>query len=79
MIIRQNFSPTHKYLTHAGSVVQRNLSQHQLCQKQVHDNKGTTVELQIGDLVWLCTPVVARGNTIFFGRDCMLSSTKLDL
>ena len=54
---------THRYLKQAYSAAQQRLSQQHLHHKNFHDKVGTAVELQIGDVVWLYTPVVKRGNT----------------
>ena len=43
--------------------MQQHLSQYYLCQTEAHDSKGTAAELQIGDVVWLYTPVVCQGTT----------------
>lgn len=54
---------THQYVAQAYKLVRQHLSQHHLHNKEAHDRKGTAPELQIGDVVWLYTPVVPRGNT----------------
>ena len=54
---------THQYLTQANSLARKCLTQHHVHQKQVHDSKGTAAELQVGNVVWLYTPVVCKGNT----------------
>ena len=56
-------SQTHQYLTQAYSLARKSRSQHHLRQKEAHDSKGTAAELQVGDVVWLYTPVVRKGNT----------------
>ena len=54
---------THGYLTQAYTLTRHRLSQYHLRQKHHHDKGGTATELQVGDVVWLYTPVVKRGNT----------------
>ena len=44
-------------------MTQRRLSQQHLRQKTIHDKQGTAEQLQIGDVVWLYTPVVKQANT----------------
>ena len=57
---------THRYLKEVYNVAQQQLSQQYLRRKGTHDSVGTALEIQIGDVVWLCTPVVKQGNTKSF-------------
>ena len=59
----QSVQQTHKYLKEAYSVTKQHLAQQYLRQKSVHDKGGTAEQLQIGDVIWLYTPVVKQGNT----------------
>ena len=54
---------THRFLKEAYNVAQQKLSRQYLRQKGTHDSAGTASEFQIGDVVWLYTPVVKQGNT----------------
>ena len=54
---------THRYLKEAYNAAQQQLSQQYLHHKNTHDRAGAAAEFQIGDVVWLYTPVVKQGNT----------------
>ena len=54
---------THRFLKEAYNVAQQKLSRQYLRRKGTHDSAGTASEFQIGDVVWLYTPVVKQGNT----------------
>ena len=54
---------THGYLKRAYTMARQRLTQQHQRRKQFHDKDGTAEELYIGDVVWLYTPVVKRGNT----------------
>ena len=53
----------HRYLKEAYNVAQQQLSRQYLRRKGTHDSVGTASEIQIGNVIWLYTPVVKQGNT----------------
>ena len=54
---------SHKQLTSSYTIAKQQLQAQHLRQKHMHDSSGSSEPFQIGDRVWLYTPVVNQGRT----------------
>ena len=53
----------HKQLKTTYDIANHHLHKQHLRQKHIHDQNGLGEPFQVGDRVWLYTPVVSKGNT----------------
>ena len=68
----------HKQLKTTYDIANHHLHKQHLCQKRIHDHNGLGEPFQVGDRVWLYTPVVSRGNTKKFKSFWKGPSTVVD-
>ena len=54
---------SHKQLTSSYAIAKQQLQAQHLRQKSLHDSNGSSEPFQVGDRIWLYTPVVNQGHT----------------